>query len=411
MSNKIIDILLMVVAGIVVIGLVLITEQQIQEVKGDTGITDNIIHEYEYGIIVDSLVIHKDKIKRNQFLTDILQNFNVDYARIDLMARKSKKVFDVRKMRTGNFYCVISDDDSLNDVLFFVYEISPVDYVVYDLRDTINIYTDRKEIKKVIATENGIIETSLWNAMVDNGKDPNLANELSDIFAWTIEFFDIRKGDRYKVIYEELYIDGQYISIGKVIAAVFNHFDHDYYAFYFMQDTLGDYFDDKGESMRRAFLKAPLRYKRISSRYSYSRLHPILKIRRPHLGIDYAAAKGTPVMSVGDGVVTFVGWNGQGGRVIKVRHNGTYSTTYMHLSSYGKGIKKGIHVKQGQVIGFVGRSGLATGPHLDFRFYRNGRPLDPLKVKSPPVRPVDSIFLDDFTVFRDSLILILDTIQ
>ena len=175
---------------------------------------------------------------------------------------------------------------------------------------------------------------------------------------------------------------------------------------------MGDYFDDEANSLRRTFLKAPLRYKRISSRFSYSRMHPILKYRRPHLGVDYAAPRGTPVVAIGDGVVQRASWDkGGGGRVVKIKHNGTYTTQYMHLSKYGKGIKPGVHVKQGQIIGYVGASGLATGPHLDFRFYRNGKPIDPLKVKSPAAKPVDSTNLQRFNEEKNRWIKLLNTIR
>ncbi len=369
-----------------------------------------IQHQYAYGIIIDTLMLQKDYIRKNEFLAEILQSHGVDYARIDLMARKSREIFDVRKMRAGNNYIIISTNDSIRNVLFFIYESSPADYIVYDLRDTINVYKGRKEIHRVITSNYGTIQSSLWNTMVEQETDPNLANELSEIYAWTIDFFGIQAGDNYKVLYEELYVDDQYIGLGRVIAASIRHYEKDYYAYYFLQDTVWDFFDEEGGSMRRTFLKSPLRYKRISSRYSHSRYHPILKIRRPHRGVDYAAALGTPVHAIGEGVVTFAGWKGQGGRTVKIKHNGTYSTAYLHLNGYGEGIKKGAHVKQGQVIGYVGKSGLATGPHLDFRFYRNGQPIDPLKVESPPAKPVDSIYMDDYFIYRDSLRLLLDTI-
>ena len=351
---------------------------------------------FKYGIVVDSMLIYHGKVKRNEFLSDILLRYNVDYAKIDILAKRSKKVFDVRKIRRGFNYSVLCTNDSLKKVLYFVYESSPVDYVVFDLGDSVHVHTGKKDIERRIATTSGIIESSLWNSMVGNGTNPNLANDLSEIFAWTIDFFDIKKGDYYKVIYEDLYVEDDNIGIGKIIGALFHHIDKNYYSFYFIQDSVGDYFDDEAGSMRRTFLKAPLRFKRISSGYSLSRMHPILKYRRPHRGIDYAAAYGTPVLTVGDGIVTRVRWTRQGGRTVNIKHNGTYSTAYMHLSAYGKGIKKGAQVKQGDVIGYVGKSGLATGPHLDFRFYRNGKAINPLKVKSPPANPVDSIFVQEF---------------
>lgn len=364
----------------------------------------------EYGIVVDSFKVIKDYIKRNQNLSEILSEYGVDYSVIDLIARKSRATFDVRKIRAGNTFTLLCTNDSASEVSFFIYESSPVDYVVFDLRDTVNILLGEKEVKKKISKASGKIESSLWNAMVDNNTNPNLANDLSEIYAWTIDFFGIQKGDRYKVIYEELFVDGKSIGTGKVLSSWFKHYDKDFYAFYFVHDTIADYFDDSGNSMRRTFLKAPLRFRRISSRFSHSRLHPILKVRRPHHGVDYAAAIGTPVHAVGDGVVIKVAWSGGAGRMVKIKHNGTYTTAYLHLSRYGKGIKTGVHVKQGDVIGYVGSSGLSTGPHLDFRFYRNGKAIDPLKVESPPANPVDSAYLDIFLEFVDSMKVELDRI-
>ncbi len=364
-----------------------------------------------YGIPVDSMLIFTDNVKRNQFLSDILLGYNVDYATIDLLAKRSKPTFDVRRIRAGNRYSVLCTNDSLKRVEYFVYEISPTDYVVFDLRDSVHVHLGEKEIDVRESKTSGTISSSLWNAMMENDTDPNLANELSEIYAWTIDFFGIQKGDAYKVVYDKLFVEDEYIGIGKVHAAWFHHANHDYYAFYFVQNSVGDYFDEEANSMRRTFLKAPLRFSRISSRFSNSRLHPVLKIRRPHHGVDYAAAVGTPVHAIGEGVVTEAQYRGQNGRIVKIKHNGTYTTAYLHLSKFGKGIKTGVHVTQGQVIGYVGQSGLATGPHLDFRFYKNGHAVDPLKVESPPAEPVDSANLTEFYQVADKYKLELDSLQ
>jgi len=363
----------------------------------------------KYDIIIDSLDVVYGEVKKNEFLADILLRYNVEYSLIDKIAR-SRDVFDVRKIRRGYPYAVIQSRDSIPETRYFIYEQSPTEYIVFDIRDSLRIYKGEKAVDRRLATASGTISSSLWNAMVDNNSDPNLANELSEIYAWTIDFFGIQKGDQFRVIFEELYVEDKYIGLGKVIAADFKHMGHNYYSCFFETDTTGDYYDNEGGSMRRTFLKAPLRYRRISSGFSYSRMHPVLKYRRPHLGVDYAAPAGTPVHSIGDGVVTSTVYSKQGGRTVKIKHNGTYSTAYLHLSGYGKGIKPGAHVKQGQVIGYVGSTGLSTGPHLDFRFYRNGKAIDPLKVKSPPAKPVDTAYADIFRVYCDSLIGELDSI-
>ena len=396
MKRRIIEIAVLIAFGLLIIYIASLRENS----PGKTlAVIEKISQpepKLEFGIVVDSMILYKDKVKRNQFLSDILLKYGVDYGKIDQLAKRSKDIFDVRKIKAGNNYTVLCRNDSSQKALFFIYESSSTSYVVFDLGDSVHVHIGEKEIEIKRQTTSGIIESSLWNAMVASNTDPNLANELSDIYAWTIDFFGIQKGDNYKVIYEELYVEGEPIGIGKIDAALFHHAGNDYYAFYFVQDSVGDYFDEEANSLRKTFLKAPLHFKRISSRFSNSRLHPVLKIRRPHHGVDYAAAVGTPVHAVGDGVVIKAKRSGGAGRMVKIKHNGTYSTAYLHLSRYGKGIKKGVYVKQGQVIGYVGQSGLATGPHLDFRFYRNGKAIDPLKVKSPPAKPVDSINLEKY---------------
>jgi murein DD-endopeptidase MepM/ murein hydrolase activator NlpD len=248
--------------------------------------------------------------------------------------------------------------------------------------------------------------------MIDNSLDPMLALELSDIFAWTIDFFAVQQGDRFRVIYDELYVDSVSIGIGEIYAVQFDHYGEENYAFLFDQDGRLDYFDENGKSLRKAFLKAPLQFSRISSRFSNSRMHPVLRIRRPHHGVDYAAPKGTPVMSIGDGTVVARGYQKSGGgNYLKVKHNSVYTTTYMHLSGFAKGITTGTRVKQGQVIGYVGATGLATGPHLDFRVAKNGSYVDPLKVKAPPVEPVKEENMERYVVLKDSMLTELQKIE
>ncbi|PKP35818.1 MAG: hypothetical protein CVU00_00640 [Bacteroidetes bacterium HGW-Bacteroidetes-17] len=350
----------------------------------------------KYGIVIDSFEVVKDQIKRNEFLSDILLSYNVDYSKIDLAVKMARPVFDVRRIRAGHHYSVFLSSDSIQTVQYFIYENSPTSYIVFDLRDTVHVHAGEKEVQTRISEIEGKITSSLWNSLIENNGDPNLANELSEIYAWTIDFFGIQKGDYYKVIYEELYVDNKKVGLGNVQASLFNHMKNDHYAFYFIQDSIGDYFDENGGSLRRAFLKAPLKFKRISSRFSNSRLHPILKIRRAHHGVDYAAPNGTPVQSIGDGVVVEMKRTREGGNQLKIKHNGTYTTAYLHLSGYAKGIKVGKKVRQGELVAYVGRTGLASGPHLDFRFYRNGNAIDPLKVESPPVNPVDPLNLESF---------------
>jgi len=365
-----------------------------------------------YSIMVDSLLVDTAIVKKNEFLSDILLRYNVSYATIDKLAKGTRQIFDVRKIRRGNKYVVMQTNDSLKKPLYFVYEINRVDYVVYHLTDSVYATLGKKQLVTKEEAAHRMILTSLWNAMVAAGVDPNLSNDLSEVYAWTIDFFGLQKKDYFKVIYDEAYIEGKPAYIDKIKAAMFHHEGEDLYAFYFKQNGQGDYFDEEGNSLERTFLKAPLKYSRISSRFSNSRYHPILKIRRPHHGVDYAAPEGTPVHSVGDGVIIKKGYQKRGGgNYLKIKHNSTYTTSYMHMRGFAKGMTVGKHVKQGQLIGYVGHTGLATGPHLDFRYFKNGTAVNPLKVKSPPARPVEKQYRPAFDSVVRHYTAILDTIK
>ncbi|KOH45532.1 M23 family metallopeptidase [Sunxiuqinia dokdonensis] len=357
-----------------------------------------------FGLPVDSFTVETAPILRNENLSDILVKKNISYQTIDQLARKSKPIFDVRRIKHNNHYHFFLKNDSLQTPAYFVYEIDNTDYVVYELQDSLHIYTGQKPITTELKTASGTIKSSLWNTMQDNDINPVLAIKLSDIYQWTIDFYGIQRNDQFRVIYEEMYVDSISIGVGEIYACQFQHMNQDFYAFQFEQDSSLSYFDQEGNSLKKAFLKSPLEFSRISSRFSNSRYHPVLKIRRPHHGIDYAAPTGTPVRTIGDGVVTRKGYQrAGGGNYLYIKHNSVYTTCYMHLHGFAKGIATGTRVKQGQVIGYVGSTGLSTGPHLDFRVFRNGSPMDPLKVEAPPVEPIHEDNLTAFTTLKDSL--------
>ncbi|MFO7613664.1 MAG: peptidoglycan DD-metalloendopeptidase family protein [Bacteroidales bacterium] len=359
---------------------------------------------FEYGIVIDSLTVIKDAVRRNQSLSDILSQHNVSGGVIHQLALLSGPVFDVRRMRAGHAYTIMLSNDTIPGVLYFIYEESPVSYIVYGIHDSLFVSRGEKLLTRETRTASGVINSSLWNAMVENGMNPALAIELSEVYAWTIDFFGIQRGDHFTVIYEELSVEGRSIGIGKVLASCFHHTGTDLYAFRYSYGDITGYYDENGENLQRTFLKAPLRYRRISSKFSHSRMHPILKIRRPHLGVDYAADHGTPVQTIGDGTVIEKGWDKKGGgNYIRIRHNSMYTTLYMHLAGFARGLQTGGRVKQGDIIGYVGSTGLSTGPHLDFRFFKNGQPVDPLKVESPPADPVGEEFKEEFLKYADSL--------
>ena len=343
---------------------------------------------FMYGIPSDSFDLVTGHIKRNGFLSEILLKHGISMQEIDQVLKNSKTVFDVRKIRSGNNYILFCDRDSMARARYMVYEHDPTTCYVFSFNDSLNITPFRKAIKSEIKYSSGTIETSLWYAVKNGGLPPSLTNELSEIFAWTIDFFGLQKGDNFKVIYEEFFIDGQSYGTGRIYGAQFNRTGSSITAIPFIQDGRESFFDVDGNSLRKAFLKAPLQFSRISSHFSSARMHPILRIIRPHYGVDYAAPVGTPVRSIGDGRITSATNEGGSGRMVRIQHNSVYATAYLHLSRFGDGVYPGALVKQGDIIGFVGTSGLSTGPHLDLRFYKNGSPVDPLKVDAPPVEPV-----------------------
>lgn len=364
-----------------------------------------------YGIPSDSFDIVSGKIKANRFLSDILIEHGVTMNEIDQVIRNSIGVFDVRKIRAGNNYLLFCERDSIARARYLVYEHDATTSYVFSFNDSLNITTFRQEISKKIKYASVTIETSLWDAMISGGYHPSLVFDLSDIFAWTVDFFGLQKRDNLKVVYEELFIGNKSLGISKIYGAQFIRSGNYLTAIPFIQDGKESFFDVNGNSLKKAFLKAPLQFSRISSRFSSARMHPILRIVRPHFGVDYAAPIGTPVHSIGDGRITSVGDENGAGKMVRIQHNSVYATAYLHLSRFGDGISPGVYVKQGDIIGFVGSSGLSTGPHLDFRFYRNGSPVDPLKVDAPPVEPVSEENMPKFNRMKSVILCLLGTID
>ena len=345
--------------------------------------------EFLYGICIDSLDVKLDTIKKNQYLSEIMKKQNVDYGTIVHIERNHKDVFDIRKIKPGHKHTFLLSRDSLATPLFWIYEIDKINFVVFSLTDSLTAWRDEKTVDIKTEQIEGVINTSLWNAIKDANGDANLTMELSDIYSWTVDFFGIQPGDTFKVVYENRYIHDECIGMGKILACYLNNAGSKHYAYYFEQNGNGQYFDENGANLRKAFLKAPLNYRRISSTFSNARRHPVTKVVRPHHGVDYAAPTGTPVVTVGDGTVIEKGWDKKGGgNYLKIRHNSTYTTTYMHLNGFAKGIQKGSKVKQGDLIGYVGSTGMSTGPHLDFRLNKNGKYINPLTFESPSANPI-----------------------
>ena len=358
----------------------------------------------KYGLPIEDYEIENQKVKRRQSLSTILDKYGISPQKVNEISYKAKDVFNVRKIRAGKSYSVLFSKDSLRTPEYFIYEESKLEYIVFDLQDEISVTKGEKEVEYKIRTVKGTIESSVWNSLVENDADPLLAINISEIYAWTIDFFGITKGDSFKIMYKQGFVEGKALRAFDVKAAVLVHQGKEYYAYKYNQDGKDSYFDEEGNNLQKAFLKAPLKYSRISSRFSNRRYHPVLKKYRAHHGIDYAAPTGTPVFSIGDGRITKKAYQRRGGgRYLKIKHNGVYSTCYMHLSRYAKGMRPGVSVKQGQIIGYVGMTGVATGPHLDFRVYKYGSAINPLRMKSPSKSPIKKVNKANYLSVKNQL--------
>lgn len=338
------------------------------------------------GFVPDSLDMRSGEVKNGQFFSTLLGGLGMSQQEAYNLTEATKEVFDVKTLRVGKQYRAYYKDSVLK---YLVYDRDKASSIVFDCTAPYGAWVYEKPVTVEQRYADVTISSSLWVDMRAAGVSPLLIVSLSDIYAWTVDFFALQKGDRFRVLYEERMCDGEVIAVDTVRYAVFSHGGDDFPMVMFDQKDGGNmWWNEKGESMRKAFLKAPLNYSRISSGFSYARKHPVTRKVQPHTGVDYAAPAGTPVMTIGDGVVTSVKYEGAGGNTVRIRHNSVYSTAYLHLSKYAKGLKAGQRVRQGEVIGYVGSTGRSTGPHLDFRVWKNGTPINPLKMESPPAEPI-----------------------
>ena len=342
------------------------------------------------GFFADSLLVEEWTIHPGETFTGLFTKMGMQSDDSYRLALACDSVFDVRSMRAGN--TVEAYFDSLgHELKYVVYDNDRIHQTIFQCFDSLHAWTSVKEVEYEKRFSDVTISSSLWNDMRSAGSSPLLILKLADIYAWSVDFFGLRDGDRFRVLYGQTLCEGDVISVDTVYCAVFSRGERVIPAIRLDTGDGGNvYWNEKGESLKKAFLKAPLKFTRISSGFSYARRHPVTGKIRPHTAVDYAAPAGTPVMSIGDGTVLSVGWAGGGGNTVKIRHNSSYTTSYMHLSRYARGLKAGQHVHQGQVIGYVGSTGTATGPHLDFRVYKDGTAINPLKMESPsadPIRP------------------------
>ena len=363
-----------------------------------------------YGLNLDSFIVKEGKIKKNQMLSHILLINHIPWPEIDLLVKKSKDIYDVRKLRSGKNYTVLCKKDSTEKAEYFIYEANAIDYVVFDLRDTMHVAVEQKDVTETRRGVAGVITSSLYQTLIDIDCSAGLAMEMSEIYAWSIDFYRIQKGDRFKVIFTEKWVEDTRVGIGAIEACLFEHHKENFYAFPFEQNQVIDFFDENAKSLRKAFLKSPLKFGRISSSFTMRRYHPVQKRWKAHLGTDYAAPTGTPILAVGDGKVIEARYKKFNGNYVKIKHNGTYTTQYLHMSKFVSGVRSGKYVRQGDVIGYVGSTGLATGPHVCFRFWKNGKQVNHRTQKLPASLPVIKELLPQFTATMETMKLQLDEI-
>ena len=361
------------------------------------------------GFNPDSLRVVEGKVRNGQFFSNLMTGLGMTQQQAYELALSCGDAFDVRTLRVGQTYRAYYENEGLS---YLVYDRDKASCIVFDCTEPYGAWVYEKPVEIESRYADVTINSSLWNDMLKADVSPLLIISLSDIYAWTIDFFALQKGDRFRVLYDQKLCDGEIIAVDTVRYAVFSHDGVDFpMVMYDQKDGGNIWWNEKGESMRKAFLKAPLNYTRISSGFSYARKHPVTRKVQPHTGVDYAAPKGTPVMTIGDGVVTSVKYEGAGGNTVRIRHNSVYSTAYLHLSRYAKGLKAGQRVRQGEVIGYVGSTGRSTGPHLDFRVWKNGSAINPLKMDSPPAEPIRDDSRPEFELAYKEYKARIDTIQ
>lgn len=357
-----------------------------------------------FGISTDSLDIVEGVVSSGETISTLLNDFNIAPATVKELTRKAKPVFEVRKIRANHPYTLLHTKDTNRTARYLIYEPNDLEYVIYDLRDSLSVSLHERETEIVERELYGEIHGSLYQSIIDAGGSAQLIDDMADIYSWRLDLNHLQAGDMFKLIFEERQVNGKTIEIGQLKAAYIEDNGEPIYAIGFDQGDGLSYYDQDGQSLKKAFLKEPVEYSRVSSRYTKSRFHPVQKLFKAHLGTDFAAPTGTPIRTVGDGVVLEAGRAGGNGNYVKIRHNQTYTTQYLHMSKFAKGIRRGVRVKMGQTIGYVGSTGLSTGPHLCYRFWKNGQQVDALKEKLPQAEPVEKHYLTAFMSVREKIV-------
>ena len=368
--------------------------------KGDE-VIEEVDPKYYYGILADTINYEHKVVESGQSLSTMLSPYGLSATDIYNLTKKSKKVFNVRSIKQGATYSVLTSKEDNPKIRHFVYDINSVEYVMFSFGDSLEVKRGEKEIISSRKTLHVSIRSSLWESIIAAGGNAALVVGIEDIFQWTVDFYGVKEGDSFTFVYDENHVDGKLIGIGEILGVSYRQKGFSKYAFKYDNGKTKGYWDEKGMSLKRAFLKAPLKFSRISSKFTYRRLHPIHKVYKAHTGVDYAAPMGTPVLAMADGYVTRKFYNRGGGNTLFIQHpmlKSAYRTGYLHLKGFAKGIKKGSRVSQGQVIGYVGSTGASTGPHLDFRVWKHNKPIDPLKMGNERGEPLNKSEITKYKV-------------
>lgn len=363
----------------------------------------------KFGFNLDDFHIQTGHIEKNQVLSQILSPFGISALQMDAIANNSREIFDVRRIKPKKQWHLLQAKDSSNTPQYFIYESSPRDYYVFQLQDSVYCWKGQHPTEKTLRYIEGEIDGSLYQTIADQGAPSILTLELANLYAWSIDFYRIQKGDAVSMLYEIETVDSVIVGTPRILASNFKHKERNFNAFCFENDGRWMYYDDEGRSMKKAFLKAPVEYSRISSKFTKKRYHPVLKRYKAHLGTDYAAPRGTPIVAVADGTVTKSSYTSGNGKYVKIKHNSVYETQYLHMSK--RAVNVGDFVKQGDVIGYVGSTGLATGPHVCFRFWKNGEQVNPLTEELPSAEPLQDSLMPSFILEKDRLIQLQDSLK
>ncbi len=362
-----------------------------------------VVPTVKYGFALDTFQTLEGEVQRGQILGQLLSQYHLSPQDIETLFQRAVGVFRVQDFQTGKPYLLMSKDME-NGLDYLVYEPSLYEYYVFHLKDSLWIEHVERPVETREHIAEGTIETSLWKAMEDNGASPALIAKLEDALQWSIDFHHLQQGDYFRALYDQQFVENTEVDPGRVHAAVYRTGGKEYHAIYYEHGEEKGYYDLQGRPMNKGFLKAPLRFSRISSHFNLQRFHPILKRVRPHFGTDYAAPYGTEILAVGQGEVIEASYTSGNGNYVKIRHNKQITTQYLHMQRFAKGIRRGATVRQGQVIGYVGSTGLATGPHVCFRFWMNGRQVNHLRLNFPPPEPLPKEALGKFFQYRDELL-------